>query len=188
MMYLLFLISTKPNNNYIDFNGAIVNNFQIVGTMYGCCGLNPRLFVKQPLIDINMKREEFMKKYTKDNRIIELYDIINMYRDIYVTFTCFTRSETVKPEFIAGFNYEQYINSHAEKDKSTPSDKINNFIDKLKNFFCPKDLKQKYILENFNHHEYYFRTKLNNYNCSDEILDKLYEMFEWRLADGGDPV
>ena len=186
--YMSKRLGVAYGNNYIDFNGAIVNNFQIVGTMYGCCGLNPRLFVKQPLIDINMKREEFMKKYTKDNRVIELYDIINMYKDIYVTFTCFTRSETVKPEFIAGFNYEQYINSHAEKDKSTPSDKINKFIDKLRNFFCPKDLKQKYILENFNHHEYYFRTKLNNYNCSDEILDKLYEMFEWSLADGGDPV
>lgn len=186
--YMSKRLGVAYGNNYIDFNGALVNNFKIVGTMYGCCGLNPRLFVKQPLIDIKLSPSEFKKKYEKDSRLIELHSIINEYRDIYSLFTCFTRSETVKPEFVAGFNYEQYIQFHGKEGKSTDQKKINEFIERVRDLFCPKGLPQKYILENLNAHEYYFRVKLSQYECSDEILDNLFEFFEWSLADGGDPV
>ena len=185
--YMSKRLGIAYGNNYIDFNGALVDNFKIVGTMYGCCGLNPRMFVKQPLIDIKMKKDEFKKKYSNDARLVELHEIINGYRDLYALFTCFTRTETMKPEFIAGFNYEQYIDAHA-KEGTTDSKKREAFIEKLRDVFCPKGLKNKHILENLNHHEYYFRVKLSNFNCSDELLDKLYELFEWSLADGGDPV
>lgn len=173
-------------NNYVDFNGALVDNFKFISTMYGCCGLNPRLFVKQPLIDIELSIDDFRKKY-KDNRLIELHEIINAYKDIYSLFTSFTRNNSLKPEFVAGFNYEQFIDSQC-KQGTTDINKIDTFIERVKNVFCPKGLPQKYILENFNHHEYYFRAKLSLYNCSDEILDKLYEIFEWSLADGGEPA
>ncbi|MGI5841623.1 MAG: hypothetical protein ACOX6N_05400, partial [Patescibacteria group bacterium] len=186
--YMSKRLSVAYGNNYVDFNGALVDNFKIVGTTYGCCGLSPRLFVKQPLIDINMKKDEFKKKYGRDERLLELHDIINEYRNIYSLFTCFTRSEAMKAEFVSGFNYEQYIDSHGKGGKATEMKVVNEFINKIRNVYCPEGLKQKHMMENLNHHEYYFRTKLTLYDCSEKVLDEIYEIFEWGLVDGGDPV
>lgn len=174
--------------SYADFNGAVVNNFRNISTMYNCCGLNPRLFVKQPQIDIDMKRSDFVAKYSKvDDKLVQLYDDIHDCMETYFCFTCFTRSEALKPEWVAGFNYEQYINNYAKKG-STQKAKIDKFVQELKDIFKPKGLKADYLLENFKAHEYYFRIKLTQYECSDEILDKLKERFEWSLCDGGEPV
>lgn len=172
--------------SYADFNGAVVNNFRNISTMYNCCGLNPRMFVKQPLIDINMKRNEFMSKY-KDSRIVELYDKIHDCMNCYSRFTCFTRAEALKAEWIAGFDYEQYINSYAKKGK-TDQKAIDSFVQELKDIFKPKALDAEYLFENFTHHEYYFRVKLLEYECDEKILERLKELFEWTLCDGGDPV
>lgn len=186
--YMSKRLGVAYGNNYIDFNGAVVDNFKIVGTMYGACGLNPRLFVKQPLIDINLSSNDFKKKYSHDSRLIELHTTINEYRNIYSLFTCFSRSESIKNEFVAGFNYEQYIQFRGKAGKPTDQKRIESFIERIRNIFCPEGLPQKYILENLNHHEYYFRAKLASFDCSDEVLERLYEFFEWSLADGGDPV
>ena len=58
----------------------------------------------------------------------------------------------------------------------------------MKHVFCPEGLTEKYILENFTQHEYYFRTKLTHVKCNEQLLNKIYEQFEWSLADGGDAV
>ena len=186
--YMSKRLCVAYGNNYADFNGAIVNNFKIVSTVYGCCGLNPRLFVKQPLIDVNLSKSEFTKKYGSDKRLCELYEKIHEYRNVYMLFTAFTRSEAMKDTFIAGFNYEQYIDANAEKGKRTNSTLVEEFITRIRNVFCPEGMKQKFILENLNHHEYYFRVKLFNYKCDSDVLEKVFEMFEWSLVDGGEAV
>ena len=186
--YVSKRLTVAYGTSYADFNGAVVNNFRNISTLYNCCGLNPRMFVKQPQPDIEMKRADFVAKYEKlDSRLIELYDSIHDCMDTYYHFTCFTRSEALKPEWVAGFNYEQYINNYAKKGV-TPKAKIDAFVQELKDIFKPKGLKADYLLENFKPHEFYFRVKLTQYECSDAILEKLKEMFEWTLCDGGEPV
>lgn len=174
--------------SYADFNGAVVNNFRQISTVYNCCGLNPRMFVRQPLYDIDLSRNEFVKKYEKeDKRLIELYDSLNDCREVYSHFTRFTGDKALKAEWVGGFNYEQYINSYAKPGK-TERKRIESFVSGLIDIFKPKALKADYILENFKAHEYYFRVKLLAYDCSEDILDKMTERFEWGLCDGGEPV
>lgn len=189
--YLSNRLSVAYGNNYTDFNGALVNDIRSIGTMYGCCGLNPRLYVEQPLIDIDLKKDEFKKKYGKDEELVKLYDDINEYREIYILFTSFVKDTSLRPIFIAGFNYEQYINCYANSKSGkngTSLDRINKFITRMRKAFCPDGMKQKYILENLKPHEYYFRVKLSQVDCSDEILNKLFDIFEWSLVDGGEAV
>ena len=191
--YMSKRLGVAYGNNYIDFNGALVNNFQNVGTMYGCCGLSPRLFVLQPLIDIELSPSDFKKKYGKDERLVELHSIINDYRSRYALLSCFIKDSSMPTNFVAGFNYEQYIDAFgkdggSDANKGTNQKAIDEFIKRIRNVFCPEGMHQKYILENLNPHEYYFRTKLARYECSDELLNKLYNLFCWCLCDGGDPV
>ena len=185
--YVSKRLSVTYGTSYCDFNGGVVDNFSQISTMYNCAGLNPRLFVKQPLIDISLSKSEFTKKYSDDKRLVELYDSLNECRHVYSYFTCFTRSEALKDEWIAGFNYEQYINNYAKPGK-TDRKTIDSFVQELIDIFKPKALKADYLLENFKSHEYYFRVKLTQYSCSEQILEKIKEQFEWSLADGGDPV
>lgn len=186
--YVSKRLAVTYGTSYADFNGAVVNNFRNISTMYNCCGLNPRLFVKQPLIDIELKRDEFKKKYEgEDKHLLKLYDSIHECQDVYGHFTCFSRSEAIKPEWIAGFNYEQYINSYAKKGK-TKREVIEKFISDLKDIFKPKGLNADYLFENFISHEYYFRVKLLQYDCDEKVLNRMMELFEWSFCDGGDAV
>ena len=185
--YMSKRLGVAYGSNYVDFNGCLIDNFRIVSTQYGACGLNPRLFVQQPLIDISLSHDNFTKKYGSDKRLIELYESINEYREKYSLLTSFTKSEAIKSIFIAGFNYDQLIDNYGEKG-STDQKTIDSFIERLKHVFCPEGLTEKYILENFTQHEYYFRTKLTYVKCNEQLLDKIYEQFEWSLADGGDAV
>ena len=186
--YVSKRLAVTYGTSYTDFNGAVVNNFRNISTVYNCCGLNPRLFVNQPLIDIQLSRDEFKKKYDKeDDKLLALYDSIHDCQNVYAHFTCFTTRDAFGPEWIAGFNYEQYINSYTEEGK-TDRKTIETFIDNLKNIFKPKGLNADWILENFKSHEYYFRVKLLQHKCNKEVLDKLTLLFEWSLCDGGDAV
>lgn len=184
--YMSKRLGVTYGTNFVDFNGCLVNHFRVVGTQYGSCGLNPRLFVKQPLIDIRLERKEFAAKY-KSPRVLELYDSIHEYMDRYSLATSFTRSEAIKDEFIAGFNYEQLINNYGSPG-STDAKVIDKFIDRLLEIYAPSMFKERYILENFVQHEYYFRVKLTSVSVDDKVLDMIYDQFEWSLADGGDPV
>ena len=185
--YMSKRLCAAYGNNYVDFTGQLINNFKIVSTQYGCCGLNPRLYVQQPLIDLFMERDKFVSKYSKDKRLIVCYDKIHEYIDVYATFTNFTTLEAIKDSFAAGFNYNEYIDNFGEKGE-TKEDDINKFIEKLYSVYCPNQYSEQYIKENLIEHEYYFRTKLKQVKCDNALLNKLYERFIWSLVDGGDPV
>lgn len=173
--------------NYADFNGCLVNDCRLVSPQYGACGLSPRLFVVQPLIDISMESSEFTKKYS-DKRLHVLYNRIHEYRKRYALTTAFTKSPVIKDIFIAGFNYEQYIDLHGDVKGHTPQKTIDEFIKRVSNVFAPEPIKNMFIDENFTSHEYYFRTKLASIACDDAMLDRIYDLFSWSLVDGGDPV
>lgn len=182
--YMSKKLCVAYGNSCADFSGGVCNSFRNISTQYGCCGLNPRLFVLLPLIDISI--DDFDKKYKDDPRIIELHNKIMDYRRKYAMFTTFTKSEVVKDIFTTGFNYEQYINNNTKKGV-TDKKKVDEFITKMNNIFCPEGITDKYIMENLIYHEYYFRTKLREYDCNN-ILDDILNYFTWSLVDGGDPV
>ena len=184
--YMSKRLGVTYGTNFVDFNGCLVNNFRMVGTQYGCCGLNPRLFVQQPLIDIGLPEKEFKSKYS-DKRLHELYDKIMEAREHYAWTTSFTRAIAVKNVFVAGFNYEQLIDNNSSEGK-TPQADIDDLIQRIQDIFVPKPFTEKYILENLNSHEFYFRAKLANKKVDKKTLDAIYNQFEWSLADGGDPV
>lgn len=184
--YMSKRLGVAYGNCYADFNGAVVNDFRTISTVYGNCGLNPRLSVKQPLVDIDLEPKAFAKKYN-DKELISLHKKIYDYRSRYADTTLFiSNSNMLEKEFIAGFNYEQYININAKKG-NTDQKTIDKFISDIRSIYSP-DASQHYTLENLITHEYYFRMKLTEYNCTQAIIDKLLEMFMWSLVDGGEPI
>lgn len=185
--YMSKKLCVTYGSNYADYNGMVVNNFKIISTQYGCCGLNPRLFVEQPLTDIGMKDSEFESKYKDDKRLIELHKSINSYRQIYSLFTTFTKSEVIKNVFAAGFNYVQLIINYAKKGR-TPIKDVDQFVNKIYEIYCPEHFSEQYIKENLIEHEYFFRVMMYNYDIPKNIQDQLYDQFIWSLVDGGDPV
>lgn len=188
--YMSKRLGVTYGSNYADFSGALVDNFRIISTQYGSSGLNPRLYVVQPLIDIQLDPKSFEKQYGADKRLIELYNKLHEYRSIYARLTAFTRSDTIKNVFAAGFNYEQYINTHSSGTKSEGMTvkEIDAFVDRLRNAYLPPGITDTYQLENFCQHEYYFRVKLANVKLSEKVMNKIYDMYIWSLVDGGDPV
>jgi len=172
---------------FADFNGMVVSSRRIVSTQYNSCGLQPRLFVQQPLHDINLTKQQFEKKYS-DKHLVELFESINFVRKRYSMLTSFIKGEHVKPTFSSGFNFEQYINNNSVKNKPTPQNIIEDLIKDLHEFYCPSGFMLKYVLENIKLHEYYFRVKLSNVKITEETAKNLINLLCWMLVNGGDPV
>lgn len=185
--YLTKRFNVAFSNIYTDYNGASIDNYRIVSSQYGSCGLNPRLYVEQPMIDINMSHEEFIKKYKGDERLIELHARFNYLYDVYRHITSFIKNEVLNGKFAAGFDYDTYINTHKVSDKGMPQATIDSFIKRLYETFCTP-ANEHLVKENFNQHEYYFRAKLHSVTIDEHMLDQLYEIFSWTLQDGGEPV
>ena len=171
---------------YVDFNGALVNNFRLISPQYGACGLNPRLYTQLPLIDLHLSDKEFTSKY-HDKELIRLRSFILDCQERYKLITSFARSEVIKDVFVAGFNYEQFFNN-ACKSGSTDQKLIEKFIQKIKDVFVPAGCDAKYVMENLAHHEYYFRVKCATLNIPESMLDECVDHFTFALADGGDAV
>lgn len=183
--YLSKRVGAANGVGYADFNSGLVTNYQQISLVYGACGLDPRMFVKQPLIDINLTEAEFKKKYS-DKELIKLYKHIHEANNRYSIFTCFVKAEQIKPEFVAGFNYDMMLSN--SKGKVLTQKEIDEFINKLKDIFVPEGCAQKYSLENLICHEYYFRVKLSQQETNQETLDKILQIFSNTLVNGGDPV
>lgn len=184
--YLTKKLTVAYSKVYTDFNGAIVDNFRILAPQYGACGLNPRLYVEQPLTDMLLDSKTFNKNYS-DKRLQYLHDDFNAIYDKYRRMTNTYRAPCIKEMFAAGFNFENYINMHKLNDKATAQKDIDAFIEKLFNVYCTP--ANKHLVENnFRQHEYYFRQKLTTCQLSNEVQDKIVELFSWTLLDGGDAV
>jgi hypothetical protein len=181
---------------FMDFNGALISTCRNISTMYGVCGINPRLCVQTKLRDIGLDRDEFMKKYSDDKCLCELYDEMRDIRRRYARMTCFVKDDVNIDTFLSGFHYEQYLNASAKQigngDKVNVK-VINEFIEKMRNIFLPGYKTQKSVLLtakmlNLQQHEYYFRTLLRDYVLTDDIQEYLLNRFKWSLADGGDAI
>ena len=70
----------------------------------------------------------------------------------------------------------------------TPIEKVDEFIEKLKEIVKPDPKESNDIFENFMLTEYYFRQQLATHEVSDETLEKMLYFFKWRLVQAGDAV
>ena len=179
--------ATGNSKVYGDYNGATIDSYRILAPQYGASGLNPRLYVEQPLTDITLSSKEFTAKY-KDERLQFLHKCINDIRDKYKRVLLnYTKPDYVNGKFAAGFNYEVFIDTHTESNKSTPQKDIDAFISSLFDEFCTPANKHL-VTSNFWQHEYYFRQKLSTCILPKAIMQQLIEIFSWTLLDGGDGV
>jgi hypothetical protein len=101
---------------YADHHGQVVDSFHILSPQYGSSGIEPRLQINQPLVDIDLPEEEFEMKYGGDERISALRREIKKTFSEYKSLTNFIRNSIVNNIFCAGFNYEQFLNGSEDDD------------------------------------------------------------------------
>jgi DNA-directed RNA polymerase beta' subunit len=182
--------------NLVDANGGVVFDNQFVSPCYGSMSINPRLLFEQPLKDVSLPEDEFIKKYCGSNKqsskIYEMYKLINEAGKMYSSITEFIKRKTYKDTFIAGYDFEQLLQSeiHSGNVKpgvSNPKD-IEEFIVNVEKIFAPPGMKQRYCLLNLAPLEYYFLQKATEFNIPRKTFLKLYHAFLNSLADAGEPV
>jgi DNA-directed RNA polymerase beta' subunit len=99
---------------YVDYNGQVIDGYRILSPQYGIAGINPRIQVNQPLIDIDLNDKQFEEKY-KSDKIKKLRSKILNDISIYRRLTAFVKTPVIDYKFVAGFNYEQFLNSITEE-------------------------------------------------------------------------
>jgi hypothetical protein len=183
--YLSKRLVTAFGKCYIDFDGSVITDSRVISIQYGSSGLSPRLAVAQNLYGIKCEKRVFVQEYGSDKRLVELYDALNYVRQRYAGLTCTTSTdEIITGEFIAGFNYEQYIDSHCEQKRTDQKD-IDRYIKALKDIYDPNNT---YISENFMQHEYYFRAKMQKRKVTDDVFSVIFNQFKFSLVGGGEPA
>ena len=180
--------------NFVDANGGVVFDNQFVSPCYGSMSLNPRLKFEQPLKDISLPEDEFVKKYGNsecmnskcESKIYEMYKLINEADKHYSKITNFIKRKIYDDSFVAGYDFEQLFNSL--KHGKTEPKIINEFITNIEKIFAPPGMKQRYCLLNLAPLEYYFLQKASEYEIPREMFIKAYHGFLNSLADCGEPV
>ena len=172
---------------FVDYNGCLVDGNTMISTQYGVCGLDSRLEILLPLVDLNLTHEDFTKKYKADPRLIELHDDIVQTRERYNDISCFFK-QSLRDWFIAAIDYNQIFNLCTKG--STPQKEIDQFIKELHEIYLPRALSHSIyrIEENFKHHEYYFRQKLTEVNLDDKTRNEVKIRLQEGFAQAGDPV
>lgn len=171
----------------VDGNGAVSYNDMLVSFCYGSASIDPRLKHVLPLINIELNEKEFEEKYKKDKRLIELYKEIRESRDVYSRFTNQIKLNVVKNEFVAGFDYDQWLMHNGENGK-TDQKIIDELCEECMNIFSPPNMKQRYNLLNFVHFEYYLRTKLQQIKITRDMAIEIYYFFINSLVNTGETV
>jgi hypothetical protein len=79
----------------------------VISPQYGICGINPRYQILLPLP---------LDKEYKDDRIKFLKEKILETFEIYNYMTNFTKTKVIENKFVAGFNYEQFLNGIEDEE------------------------------------------------------------------------
>ena len=195
--------------NIVDCNGGVVFENKFVCPCYGSSSINPRYKFNQPLNDISMPEDEFVKKYDIDNKDIdinkseindkdnknniELYKLYKLINEISLDYdkqTSFIERKNYGDSFVAGYDFEQLFNPETSGITPGKTDEkdISLFINQLKKTFAPPGMKQRYILLNLAQTEYYFRQKAATFKIPSKLLLEAYYYFINSLVDAGEPV
>ena len=170
--------------NVVDCNGGVLFNDVYVSPCYGACSLNPRYSITLPLKDIDLKPEEFKKKY-QDDELLKLYENINDALNVYTKTTRFINT-TQNAIFVSGFDYEQFFKIKNLKEGKTDAKVVDLFITNLKKAFAPVGMVDRYALLNLVDTEYYFRQKANEFIIPNEVFIEAYYYFLNSLVDPGE--
>ena len=171
---------------FADYNGSVVDNETHLANQYGQCGLDSRSEVELTLEDMELNNAEFNKKYI-DKKLQELHDDLKSIRDSYKGITSF-KKQIVQNGFITAIDFNQLF---TEKYRGvTPQKEIDEFCDELYEIFVPKTLQndKAKLMENFKHHEYYFRVMLSRFKLDMKLKEKLFTCIRNMLIYAGDPI
>lgn len=171
---------------FADYNGCVVDNETHLANQYGQCGVDSRSEVVLTLEDIDLPHKEFCSKYS-DKKLCELHDHLQKIRKHYQSITSF-KKQIVPNGFITAIDFNQlFLDKYLGK---TDQKEVDQFIDEMYEIFVPKALQndKSKIIENFKHHEYYFRIMLSKYKLEKDLKDKLLKLLHKMLINAGDPV
>lgn len=200
--YLQKRLAVTYSSMYSDFNHGVIDTNRIISLVNGACGIDPRRYVKQPLFDIDLKREEFIKKYSDDKKIIELYDEFKRWNKIWSEKTSDIKIPEKYDSFMSGFNWLEYIQQNLNKlskDKEGHKNKeynklVDDFIDEIEDILFPKGArtgiwKEFFQQNNIKHHEYFFRIVFGyQYELTKPQYDKLLVYFNSMMVEGGETL
>lgn len=201
--YLQKRLSIMHSTIYADFNYAMVDNNKLISLVYGPCGCDPRKYIKQPLIDITMEKEEWMKKYKNNSsnykKLLSLYDEIHSWITIWNNKTNDYKIPTDYSMFASGFDWMQYIkqNTDAIKDSNmndTYYKLIDSFINDINDIMLPVGMrngiwKNCWQLNNTKHHEYFFRILFGYmFKLTKNIYNNMLTHYVNMLCNGGEPL
>lgn len=173
-------------NIYLDYVNCVTDGYKLISQNYACIGLNPRLLVVLEIPDAIIEPDEFKKKYPGDERLHEIHEIIQESNKLHRELTIFTSVPIRQDVFSAGFNYEQFINSHSTKgttEKKLVEKLIRNIYEETRTSITDRDANAGLI-----YHEFYFRTKLMQCNCEENVIEQIFKFFVNSLASCGDGV
>lgn len=184
--YIQIRLMSTYTNTYADFNGGINTPYSLLELVYGPCGFNPRYFKKLSLVKLDEK--------SKDTKIEALRNEINSWRAGYGMNSKQFKLPGIPETFASGFDFENLIEQNCQKGKSDKS-QVDQLIEKLKELVCPYGLLELggiwargFQLENFKQHEYFFRRMFEEYKLTESVSDRIVQLFEDLLIDGGEPV
>ena len=171
---------------FADYNGSVVDNEIHLANQYGQCGFNSKIEIILKLEDLELSCDEFNKIYD-DKKLQEVHKYLLDLRNKYKSLTIFKR-QAVENGFLTALDYNQLF---LEKDlgKSNQKD-IDEFIDEMYEIFVPKSLQndKSKIIENFKHHEYFFRQKFSKYKINKKLKSIILNNLRNVLIDAGDPI
>lgn len=186
--YLMKRFIMAFGSSVIDCNGGVIYDNRFVAPCYGILSSNPRNAFKTPLIDIDLPRDEFIKKYSlnEESPLLDCYDEIIEARNRYKIVTDYINGNVIKNFFYAGYDFEQYLSN--TKSGKTDIEIVDELVHNMKCMFSPPGMKQRYNLLNFKFMEYYIRTKLFNVKIDRDTAISLYYHYLDSFVDSGEPV
>lgn len=171
---------------FADYNGSVVDNDTHLANQYGQCGINSRSEIKLELEDMELPRKEFNSKYS-DKKLCDLHDYLLKIRNGYKAITSF-KKQMIQNSFVTAVDFNQ-IFTDKYKGKTAQKD-IDDFIDEMYNVFVPEAIQhdKSKMMENFKHHEFYFRIMASKYKIDNELKEKLLILIRNMLISAGDPI
>lgn len=171
---------------FADYNGCVVDNETHLANQYGQCGVDSRSEIELTLEDLELTQKEFCSKYS-DKKLCELHEYLLNLRNSYKAITSF-KKQAIPNGFVTAIDFNQLF---TDKYRGKTDQKaIDAFIDDMYEIFVPKALQhdKSKIMENFKHHEYYFRIMLSKNKLDDALKNRLLELIRNMLINAGDPI
>lgn len=164
----------------LDHLGRVRTFSSIIDLNYGPVNCAPRYSTVNKLEELNISRDDFMKKYSSCKELCELYDSIKAVQKEYNNITVFKQNQLKSDEFDYAIDLQQ-------------------FRRKLKKEFSLSDDDKKFIEElvsvngwrtghNWDYARFALYILFGSYDLTQNERDLIYKVKLITEAEGGDPV